>query len=184
MRTVLLLPLFMLTAGGAAAQQHALTPEGMAQAWTGTPSPKCAPKPSTWITPAGSEHCVWRRGTATWDSVEVSGTVNPDGRIAHVVWARRMRDSASAEALGDSLGSALVPQGLRFYRCAWGSRVWLSPYLAVYFGIGAQEKPTGTYRTGVQVVDDPNAIPAVACPDLPKFPVPRGRPPARTRIGE
>jgi hypothetical protein len=180
-----MLPLLLFAAGGVAAQQHALTPDGIAEAWTGTRTPKCAPTPATWITPAGSELCVWRRGsaTATWDSVEVSGTVERDGRIAHVVWARRMRDSLSAEVLGDSLSSALVPRGLRSHPCASGSRVWLSQDLAVYFFIGGREKPTGTYRVGVHVVDDPNGIPAVACPDLPRFPAPRKRPPARTRIG-
>lgn len=183
-RTALILSLLIVADTGAAAQAQALTPAGMAQAWTGTRTPSCAPKPATLSTAEGSKFCVWRRGDATWDSVEVYGTRQPNGRIAHVIWARRMRDSVSAEAFGDSLSRALVPQGLKAYVCQKiDMRVWLRADVAVTFSIGAKEQPAGTYRAGVQVVDDPTAIPSDLCPNLPRIPASQRKSLARTRIG-
>ena len=174
----------MASRASADAQSRALTPEGLASAWTGTSAPICSRMQETWITPRGTDLIVWRRGTETWDSVEVSGQRYPDGQVHHVVWARRMTDSVTAEAFGDSLGRALTSRGLSLYACAWGGRVWLAPGLAVYFSIGALEKPAGTHRAAVQVVDDPTAIPTVFCPNLPKLARPVRRSRAADRIGQ
>jgi hypothetical protein len=173
MRAAFCFAVLILQNARAGAQRYALTPQGLAQSWTGTHAPTCTPKRATSSTSAGSEYCIWRRGAETWDSVEVSGTRYPDARVTHVVWARRIRDSASAEAVGDSIGRALVAQGLTFYPCAFGARAWLSPGLAVYFSIGGEEKPAKTRRAAIQVVDDPTAIPTWACPDLPGLTAPQ-----------
>jgi hypothetical protein len=160
------------------AQAPLLTPRGLAAAWTGVRTPTCHAERRDWTTPPGAEHCIWRGKTAaTYEAAEVFGTRLADGRYVHVVWARITRDSVAALAVRDSVNAAMLALGVTIHECKWGTRLWLAPDFAAFFGIGVVDPVTGGRRMTIQVLDDPSTVPAFLCPDV-RLP-PRGGPTRR-----
>ncbi len=169
------------------AQSDGLTPQHLAEAWTGVRTPQCQPKRmNDWLVPVPAEDCVGRgRTPATWADAEVTGTRLVGDRVVLVHWARLVADSSAAIAVRDSVHRALTAKGASAHECKWGARRWLAPNLAVLATVGGPDPAKRGPSVLIQALDDPAAVPRIMCPDAPLQPrtdAP-GSAPRRGRIG-
>ena len=145
----------------------------LATAWSGgqtQPSCQTEGPNGEYLGLPGERYCVWPTPTGASAPGEVSAHMLVTGRVLFLHWVRPTADSADADRLVDSLGTALTSRGLIARACPSGDvpaghvemTRWEAPTLIVELSRIAPA--TGAPKLSVMAGDDPRGVPDVLCP--------------------